>query len=391
MNILHTVEWYWPSVGGAQEVVKQISERLARKGHSVTVATSKVGGRPKGPINGVQIREFAITGNEVSGFRGEATTYQDFLLGGDFDIMMNYAAQQWSADLAYPVLDRLSCPKVLAPCGFSGLFNPKYKRYFEALPQRLSQYDHLVFHSHTYRDAHFAKDHGLESFSVIPNGASQEEFDGAEPTFRQRHGIPEEVPFLLTVSNHTRLKGHGLVLEAFRLARTGPAVLVIIGKPAGKLSCLPFCRVRGSLIRAITMGKKRVALLDASRYETLAAYKAADLFLFGSHLECSPLVLFEAVASGTPFISTACGNAEEIGAWTGGGVIIPSRQNGDGTVAAEASAMAAAIETLLSDREKRKLMAETGLNTWREQFTWDHIADRYEGLYQTLVTRETRC
>jgi hypothetical protein len=95
MNILHTVEFYSPHVGGAQEVVKQISERLARRGHSVTVATTRISGRPKGPVNGVHVEEFAVSGNEVSGFRGEVERYQDFLLGSGFDIMMNYAAQQW--------------------------------------------------------------------------------------------------------------------------------------------------------------------------------------------------------------------------------------------------------------------------------------------------------
>ncbi|MFH1005826.1 MAG: hypothetical protein V1781_10125 [Bacteroidota bacterium] len=39
MKILHTVESYYPSVGGMQEVVKQISEQLVKMGHSVTVAT----------------------------------------------------------------------------------------------------------------------------------------------------------------------------------------------------------------------------------------------------------------------------------------------------------------------------------------------------------------
>ena len=42
MKILHTVEFYHPSVGGMQEVVKQLSERLVRLGHNVTVATSQL-------------------------------------------------------------------------------------------------------------------------------------------------------------------------------------------------------------------------------------------------------------------------------------------------------------------------------------------------------------
>jgi L-malate glycosyltransferase len=385
MNILHTVEWYWPSVGGAQEVVRQISERLVKRGHSVTVATTRMESRPEGPVNGVQVREFAVSGNEVSGFRGEVSRYQDFLLGGQFDVMMNYAAQQWSTDLVYPLLDRMACRKLLAPCGFSGLYDKKYGQYFQALPYRLGRYDHLVFHSGTYRDIEFARRHDLTDYSVIPNGASEEEFSSPDPGFRPRYAIPDEIPLLLTVCNHTPAKGHRLVMEAFRLADTGPAVLVVIGKSIGRLSCRPTCRLKGGLVTLVSQGRKRVLLLDVQRAEALAAYEAADLFVFGSHLECSPLVLFEAVASRTPFISTACGNAEEIAAWTGGGVIVPSTRNGDGTVRAEPRAMAGMIEELLRDAGGRRNMAEAGFSAWQERFTWDRITDQYERLYQRLV------
>ena len=304
--------------------------------------------------------------------------------------MMNYAAQQWSTDLAYPLLDRLAYRKVLAPCGFSGLFNRKYERYFKALPHRLSQYDHLVFHSHTYRDVQFAREHDLAAFPVIPNGASEEEFDAAEATFRQLHGIPEEMPLLLSVCNHTPAKGHGLVMEAFRHGQHGTRG-ARHNREVDREAQLPAglqAEGRSYDARQLAAGSA-CSCWTCRRSETLAAYKAADLFLFGSRIECSPLVLFEAVASRTPFISTACGNAEEIAAWTGGGVIVPSKQNGDGTVTAEPSAMAVIIEELLCDRHKRETMAEAGFNAWRERFTWDHIVDQYERLYQTLVEKDT--
>jgi L-malate glycosyltransferase len=386
MNILHTVESYWPSVGGAQEVVKQISERLARKGHSVTVATSRDANRQAGAINGVQVREFDVSGNQTLGIRGEADVYQRFLLEGRFDIMMNYAAQQWSADLVYPILDRIPYRKVLAPCGFSGLYERRYQQYFKELPSHLMQYDQLVFHSNTYRDIQFARGHGINHYSVIPNAACEEEFASTDNTFRQRHDIPGEMPFLLSVCNHTRAKGHALVMEAFRQAHIGPAVLVIIGKPIGRTSCLPICQTKARLVALTSRGRKRVLLLDAPRSETLAAYKAADLFLFGSRLECSPLVLFEAVASRTPFISSACGNADEIVAWTDGGVIVPGKKNGDGTVSVEPQAMARMVEKLVADEPARTRMADAGFNAWRDRFTWDRITDEYEQLYRALIS-----
>lgn len=176
MKILHTVEFYSPSVGGAQEVVKQISERLVKHGHEVTVATTKLTERATRTINGVQIEEFDIRGNEVHGFTGEVARYQQFLVDGHFAVMLNYAAQQWATDLVFPILDSLPYRRILAPCGFSGLFSPQYQSYFERMPDIMRHYDHLVFHSDMYRDVQFAKQHVISHFTVIPNGASEEEF-----------------------------------------------------------------------------------------------------------------------------------------------------------------------------------------------------------------------
>ena len=74
MKILHTVEYYQPSVGGAQEVVRQISERLVQRGHEVKVATTVHPGRSAKIINGVRIAEFDIKGNSVHAGRTGSCT-----------------------------------------------------------------------------------------------------------------------------------------------------------------------------------------------------------------------------------------------------------------------------------------------------------------------------
>jgi hypothetical protein len=71
MKILHTVEFYHPSIGGTQEVVKQISERLVKSGHDVTIATTRLPERNARDLNGVRIEEFDVSGNAVRGLSGE--------------------------------------------------------------------------------------------------------------------------------------------------------------------------------------------------------------------------------------------------------------------------------------------------------------------------------
>lgn len=376
MKILHTVEFYKPSTGGAQEVVRQVSEELVKRGHEVTVATTKSRERTSTNMNGVRIEEFAIAGNGVRGCTGEVARYQEFLRAGDFDLMMNYAAQQWATDLVYPVLDELPYQKVMAPCGFSALFETKYESYFRKLPGVLRKYDRLIFHSTKGRDREFARSHGIEQCSVIPNGASLEEFEKPDFSFRNRHGIPASRPLLLTVGSHTGAKGHAVTIEAFKRAKIGPATLVVIGNTFGMTRCLARCHLQARFVELATFGKKKVLLLDPPREDVVSAYHSADLFVFGSEIECSPIVLFEAAASGTPFLSSACGNATEIAEWTGCGKILP---------VTSADAMAKGIEELLADKAQLKSMAESGFRAWKTRFTWENIAVQYEQVYADLV------
>jgi glycosyltransferase involved in cell wall biosynthesis len=300
--------------------------------------------------------------------------------------MMNYAAQQWASDLVYPILSRIRCRKTLAPCGFSGLFDPAYRCYFQELPGILKKYDHLIFHSNSGRDVQFVRQHGIDNGSLITNGASLDEFSTARTGFREKYCIPADQPLLLTVGSHTGAKGHSVVMEAFRRARIGPATLIIIGNTLFRPGCLPRCKAQARLVNLATFGKKRVLLLDPPRGEVIAAYQAADIFLFGSNIECSPIVLFEAAASGTPFISTACGNAAEIAEWTQSGVIVRTTEDGDGAVRAGASSIAEAAEDLLSDSERLEKLRRSGLQSWKRGFTWERIALEYERVYRMLLS-----
>jgi L-malate glycosyltransferase len=381
LRILHCVEFYHPSPGGAQAVVRHVSRELVRGGHEVTVATTALSHRRESELDGARIEEFEVSGNAARGLSGEVERYRRFVAEGDFDVLMTYAAQQWTTDALLPILDQIPYGRVLAPCGFSGLEDPSFAAYFSELPERLPGFDELVFHSSTYQDIEFARRAGLENLNVVPNGAGREEFERLDTDFRDRHGLDPGGPLLLTVGPHNWRKGHALAIEGFRRADLRGGTLMVIGNRPLRAGCQWDCRRRALTTRIRSGGRKRVGVLDVPRDEVLAAYKAADLFVFGSQVECSPLVLFEAVASGTPFVSTAAGNAEEIAEWTGGGVVVPSTRD-DGLISASPDAFAAEIGRLWDDEEERSRLAASGRSRWLEQFTWDRIAERYEEVYE---------
>ena len=121
MKILHTVQGYPPVIGGSEEVVRQLSERLAARGHEVTVATAAHPERMERRLNGVMIAEFELAGNAVTGVHGDPRPYVELIRSGRFDVMMNYAAQIWSSDLVFSHLHELRCAKLFVPCGYSAL------------------------------------------------------------------------------------------------------------------------------------------------------------------------------------------------------------------------------------------------------------------------------
>jgi glycosyltransferase involved in cell wall biosynthesis len=422
MKILFCCQFYAPSVGGVQEVIRQIAERLAARGHQVTVATTKLPMRNFDKLNGVEIKGFFVSGNHVIGMSGEVKEYQEFVLDGAFDVIMIYAAQQWTFDALWPVLDKLTFPKVFVPCGLSSLYEPGYAKYFQELPDVLRAFDHLIFHASKYRDIDFARKHGINKLSVIPNGASEIEFNvGPDYTFRARHGIPGQSFLFLTVGSFTGLKGHWELVNAFariKLLENQHATLILNGNDVQslergianmvkkfvgliKIYGISYAfkqvvkRVIGSNLSPKNVAEsinkiqsnKLVLVTDLPRKELTQAFMSADLFVFASNIEYSPLVLFEVAAAGTPFLTVNVGNALEIAQWTGAGVVCPSNVDTKGYTRVDEEVLAQSMASLMKQKDLLETLGAIGKRNWHERFTWEKIADQYEQLFSELVQK----
>jgi glycosyltransferase involved in cell wall biosynthesis len=441
MHLLFCCESYYPGGGGVQEVMRQIAERMAAAGHHVVVATGYLPERDFEVLNGVEVRQFKVSGNLLDGPTGEVDRYREFVAGAAVDAILIKAAQQWTFDALWPVLDRIAARKVFIPCGFSGLFLPRYADYFARLPAVLRKFDHLIFYAQSYRDIDFARRLGLAHLSVLPNGASELEFDRPpDPDFRRKLGIGDGDFVFLTIGNPITAKGHREVAEAYARLDTGgrPTTLILNGswprpgenhaegqlegraeprsraRPAHRLvdmarQSLHVLRRQGFsafrarltgaakrarmereirywIVHANAQGDKRVLCTDLSRPDLVQAYMAADLFVFASTIEYSPLVLFEAAAAGTPFLSVPVGNAEEIAFWTGGGTMCPAAKDAQGFVRTDPSVLAREMQRCMDDPGLLARLGATGKASWRREFTWAAIAPRYEAILAGCVT-----
>jgi glycosyltransferase involved in cell wall biosynthesis len=419
MKIVFCCQFYAPSVGGVQEVIRQIAERLAERGHQVTVATTKLPMRDFDSLNGVVIKEFDAKGNQVSGMTGEIEKYQVYISGGDFDVVMIYASQQWTFDALWPVLDKIRFSKVFVPCGFSSLFETGYAKYFQVLPDVLKKFDHLIFHASKYRDIDFVRKYGIETFSVIPNGASEVEFNvSIDPMFRVRHKIPEQSFLFLTVGSFTGMKGHKELINAFakmKLPEHQHATIILNGNEVHGLEnnwrmvfekLIGLIKIHGLFYalkqvieKMIGMGispqsigesinqsqaNKLVLITDLPRKELTQAFMSADLFVFASNIEYSPLVLFEAAAAGTPFLTVNVGNAAEIAQWTGAGVMCPSVMDTKFYTQVDENLLAQAMTALMEQKDLLESLGASGKLNWQKYYTWGKITDQYEQLFDKL-------
>ncbi|MBS1499392.1 MAG: glycosyltransferase family 4 protein [Bacteroidetes bacterium] len=389
MRIAHCVESYLPAIGGMVEVVRQLSERMVRGGHEVTVLTSSHPDRHDHTINGVRIREFAVSGNSVRGVRGEGSSYVDALLTGDFDIVVFFAAQQWATDLALPHLPGIRGRKVLVPTGFSALNDPAWKDYFDKMPGWMAGMDLNIFHSEGYQDVRFAQAHGIRNTACIPNGAAEEEFDTpAHGNLLTSLGIRDDRTLILHVGSFTNIKGHKEAMRIFVKAATGDAVLLFVGNGVYELERLfrTHWRFLPLRLRAMRSGK-RILFREFDRSTTVDAMKQADLFLFPSQVECSPIVLFESMAARVPFLASEAGNAAEIALWGGGGWTVPGLRDEHGRMHIDVEHAAKKLGTVMADRDLLLRTGRSGRDAWKAQFTWRAIADRYLHAYHQVIDR----
>lgn len=406
MNILLCCEHFHPSVGGVQKMIYEIGQRFVMKGHNISVATSWRSDRKQNSVDGMQIHPFKVSGNAASGMSGEIEKYHEFLIHGQFDFLLVMAAQQWTFDAMLSVLDKIKYRKLHIPCGYSGFYLKKYREYYKGMEAHLRKFDSLIYNSTNYRDINYARDKNLPNIHIIPAGASELEFTSTDRgRTRAQLGIDEDDFIYLSVGAPAFNKGHKEILQSYLMLDIPfPSTLVLNGnyegsdelslpnlisdpvltlKEAGRraLGRSPYNVIRQA--RKNRNPTKKIVFADLKREDLIPLFFDSDLFVFASHVEYSPLVIFECLAAGLPFLSIPVGNVDEIITWSNGGILCPGKQTRQGFSFADPKVFSDQMRKLSLDAEQRNKLSDNGRQSWLDNFTWGKIADRIE----QLVTR----
>lgn len=170
------------------------------------------------------------------------------------------------------------------------------------------------------------------TFEVIHNpvtprlGPSSEALRDAEALWAGPSGAR-----IVTVGSMKTQKNHQLLLRAFARQDRSEARLMFVGDGAGRDAILSLAEELGVTDRVILAGFHR----DPTPF-----YKTADLFVLSSDYEGFGNVIVEALACGTPVVSTDCPS--------GPGEILDGGRFGRLTPVGDAGAMAEAIHTALN-------------------------------------------
>jgi glycosyltransferase involved in cell wall biosynthesis len=214
---------------------------------------------------------------------------------------------------------------------------------------------------------------------VVPYGVDVDRFRpdaSARAECRKALGIADDVPLVLAVGRLVRKKGFEYLIDA--LPRLPPQVRPVLaiggaGDLAGEL------RERASRLAAMAT----VRFLGNLNQDQVARYlSAADVIAVPSvrddagNVDGLPNVVMEALASGTPLLTTAAGG---IGAVVTDGLtalVVPER---------DPAALAAGIERLLADRAFGAALAAAGRAMAADTFGWARTAGRFEAAYERAL------
>ena len=311
MKVLLTTPTYPPFNSGLGNAVHRHALGLVRHGFEVVVATGG-SARSTEMTEGLRVERFAVTGADYlrNPIRGEVESYSRFLRSERYDTIVMEAWQTWSTDVPLQLAGKLDARKFLYSHGLSTnswlpfipvrslAFYMLWRPYWWTLRQKIASLDGMI---------------------VLADGGSDDRFDDLKVA--RKVGIPIHVipnscdaaalatpvaarDQIISVGSYTPAKGFDYVLDAYAQSRAKNVVpLALFGQEH-----TAFSEVLRAQAQQLGLAPEMVSFNNGvAGAALLAQYARSRLFLSGSHTECQPLVLLDAMATGTPFVARSTG------------------------------------------------------------------------------------
>ena len=383
MNVAYVLPYLAERFGGPVTVVKNVGGALASAGHNVSYwATADDGDHEElASIDSAHIfdivwpRSWHRSRDFVRGLSAGTASVDVIHING-FWLHPTYAASR--------VARASDTPYVLSPAGGLGLCplrRDRFKRLKKAVYLNLVGKSMMegaaCLHAASLREAESFRRAGYQgSVTIIPNGVDVGEFtrgDGSQaeaywPNLRDRLVV-------LFMSRLSPEKGLDILIPAWadltKSAAYKDAMLVIAG-PDDR----GYGKVVEAMVNKYNVGCRICMTGMVQGQKKLAILRRADVFVLPSYSENFGIVVAEALACGTPVVtttSTPWQQLQEIDA----GRCVPPQQGEIGQ---------ALREMLNMSDSQRKAMGQRGNTLIKNNYTWDRIVGMFLTVYNCILS-----
>ncbi len=213
----------------------------------------------------------------------------------------------------------------------------------------------------------------LEKIRVLPLGLDLEPLTPPLPRGRLRaeFGLPENALLIGCVGRLVAIKGHTVLLEAFRkIAGLHPdARLLLIGD--GEL--------RGEIASRIrSLDLEGRVLLTGFRHDLAAVYGDLDLAVLASFNEGQPVALIEAASAGIPIVATRAGGVGDLLEDHEGALLVPP---------GDAGALTLALDKALTELPRLRSSAMKKAEFFRSRYDHRRLCRNLTRDYRELLIK----
>lgn len=398
MKIL-MLTWEYPPriVGGIARVVHDLSKRLIKDGHEVTVVTYRDNaGVPeyendKG-VNVYRVDNYMIHPNNFIdwimqlNFNLIAKATEIINKESGFDVihahdwLVTYAAKSLKNAYDIPIVATIHATEA----GRNSGIHDDTQRYINDTEWLLTYEATEVIVNSNFMKNDLQRLFGLpyDKINVIPNGINLNNFTGIERDyeFRRQYAMDNE-KIILYVGRLVYEKGIQHLIAAMPkiLSNYHDAKLVIAGK-GGMIDDLKAETSSLGLDNKVYF----TGYMDSKKVQKM--YKCADVAVFPSTYEPFGIVALEAMLAGVPTVVSDVGGLDEI---------VTHGVDGMKSYAGNPNSIADSVTALLYDHQLATNISKKARQKVKEQFNWEKIAQdthfTYEkAICQTMAERQAK-
>ena len=387
MKIL-MLTWEYPQriVGGIARVVNDLSKRLIKDGHEVTVVTYREGDAPyyeldKG-VKVYRVDNFMINANNFIdwimqlNFNMVAKASEIMQKEGAFDVihahdwLVAYAAKTLKNSYDIPLISTIHATEA----GRNSGIRDEQQKYINDTEWMLTYESTEVIVNSNYMKGELQRLFGLpfEKINVVPNGVNTLNYSGIERDydFRRRYAMDNE-KIILFMGRLVYEKGIQHLITAMPKILNGyhDAKLVV----AGKGGMIDELRAQAN---ALGLGEKVYFAGYVNGKDVGKLYKVADVAVFPSTYEPFGIVALEAMLAEVPVVVSDIGGLNEI---------VQHRENGMKCYAGNANSIADSILELLYDPQLSANVVKKAKAKVRNEYSWNKIAQNTHFIYMKAI------